>query len=396
MTAIRAVPLSHRSRVAALTVGIVLAACGPTDEAPPVDTPPEGVVRLTAAQAERSGLRVEARAAEEIGAPLRIPAELAPPDTARAVLGSIVEGRIEQVRVLPGDAVSEGDPLVYIHSHEMMDARRDLRAAEAELSYADNALGRSRQLLAAGAVSQEEVERREADRAAAEADVRRAQELVGHLDPSSEGDVTVRALRNGVVLAVHVEPGEAVMPGDPVVEVGALRPLWAVGHVSEDHVAWLAPGLDARIALAAFPGRDFAARLVRVGGQVDALTRTVDVRVEAVELPDGARPGMFAEVELSGADRVRGIVVPGDAVQQLDGVSVVFVEVGELEFRGVPVGVVALGEDRLLVTGLDEAARVVMAGAPFLKAAIEGAAAEGADGTDGADGAAGADGADGE
>lgn len=359
---------------------ISLGACGGADERPPSGDAPEerGVVTLGETQRLRAGVRVEELTAAETAVPLAVPAEVNPPDTARAMIGSIVEGRVERVRVLPGDEVRAGDVLALIHSHEMMEARRDLMAARAQLEYAERALARSELLVAAGAVSREEVERRSAERAAARAEVRRAEDMVGHLDPSPEGEVTVRAPRDGVVLAVHVEPAVAVVPGDPLVEVGARTPLWATAHLPEEHAALLRIGADARVTLHALPGDTMAARVVRVAGRISAETRTVEVRAEVLDPPPGARPGMFARVELLDAERRTGVEVPGIAVQQVDGAPAVFVEEAPGRYRVQPVEVHPLGGDRILVVGLPDPVRVVVAGAPFLKAAVErGGVAEG-------------------
>lgn len=349
-----------------------VAGCG-ADEEPAVPAAPSesGVVILTEAQRTRAGISVRAVSPTEIAVPVSVPAEVNPPDTSRALVGSIVEGRVERLRVLPGDPVEVGDVMVLIHSHEMLDARRDLDAARAEMDYAERALARSLELLAAGAVSREEVERRTADRDAAAAELRRGEEMMRHLDPSSEGDVTVRAPRTGVVLQVFVEPSSTVLPGDALVEVGALTPLWATAHLPEDLAARLRPGGQARVTLQAYPGDTLQARLVRVGGRVDPATRTVEVRVEVLDAPAGARPGMFARVELLEADTRIGVELPGEAVQQVDGEPSVFVEEEPGRYRAVPVQLQPLAGGALLVTGLGEAVRVVVGGAPFLKATAD-------------------------
>lgn len=368
------------STLTLLGAGLGATACGSESAETAPEAAPSGWLELTVAQEERAGLVVENLAADDFALPVEVPAEVGPPDTARASFGSIVEGRVERIDVVSGDEVSEGDALIFIHSHEMMDARMELTAAEAELSYAANALARSERLFEAGAVSREEFERHAVDHEAAQAQVRRASEMVEHLDPSGDDLVTVRAPRDGVVLAVHVEPGQAVVPGDPLVEVGAPRPLWATAHLPEEHVAWLSPGAEARVMVDAVSGQALAGRVVRVGGQVDATTRTVEVRVEIADPPPGTRPGMFARVELSEAERRRGVRVPGVAVQQLEGAPVVFVRDGEHRYRAVPVEVFPLGADALLVTGLPDPAAVVVTGAPFLKAMTEQAAGGGDEG----------------
>lgn len=355
----------------ALALTSTLAACGggePEAEAAP---PGDGTVTLSETQRASAGVRVAEVSPSEIRVPVVLPAELAPPDTALARIGSIVEGRVERVVVVPGDEVRAGQALAFIHSHEMADATRDLAAAVADLAYAQAAFDRSSALLDAGAVAAEEVERRRADVERARAEHARATEMVDHLDPSPDGDVTVRAPRAGLVLEVFVEPSAAVVPGDPVVEVGSVDHLWATAYVSEDHAARLSPGAEARVTLRALPGDTVEGRVVRVGGRVDAATRTVEIRVDVPSPPRGARPGMYATVELRGAESRTAVVVPADAVQFFEGRDVVLVEVGEGRYRPVPVSVLPVGEGQIAVEGIEAGTRVVVEGAYFVRAALE-------------------------
>lgn len=355
----------------ALALTSTLAACGggePEAEAAP---PGDGTVTLSETQRASAGVRVAEVSPSEIRVPVVLPAELAPPDTALARIGSIVEGRVERVVVVPGDEVRAGQALAFIHSHEMADATRDLAAAVADLAYAQAAFDRSSALLDAGAVAAEEVERRRADVERARAEHARATEMVDHLDPSPDGDVTVRAPRAGLVLEVFVEPSAAVVPGDPVVEVGSVDHLWATAYVSEDHAARLSPGAEARVTLRALPGDTVEGRVVRVGGRVDAATRTVEIRVDVPSPPRGARPGMYATVELRGAESRTAVVVPADAVQFFEGRDVVLVEVAEGRYRPVPVSVLPVGEGQIAVEGIEAGTRVVVEGAYFVRAALE-------------------------
>lgn len=357
--------------VFALALTPILPACGDGEpEAPPVP-PPDGSVVLSERQRASAGVRVESVTPTEIRLPVVLPAELAPPDTALARIGSIVEGRVERIAVVPGDDVRAGQALAYIHSHEMAEARRDLTAAVADLEYARAAFDRSSALLDAGAVAAEEVERRRADLARARAEHARATEMVEHLDPSPGGDVTVRAPRAGQVLSVFVEPSSAVVPGDALVEVGAVDHLWATAYVSEDHAARLRPGAEARVTLRALPGDTVEARVVRVGSRVDPATRTVEIRVDVPSPPEGARPGMYATVELRGAEARTAVVVPADAVQFYEGGDVVIVELEEGRYRPVPVVATPVGEGRIAVEGVEAGTRVVIEGAYFVRAALE-------------------------
>ncbi len=354
-----------------LVCAMSFAACG--DDAalpsPPADS--DGSVTLSEAQQAAAGLRVEVVTPGEVRIPVHLPAELAPPDTALARIGSIVEGRVVRVLVVPGDEVRAGQALAYIHSHELADARRDLGAAEAGLEYAEAAFVRSEALLTAGAVPREEVERRSAELRGARAEHVRALEILAHLDPSPDGDVTVRAPRPGQVLSVWAEPSATVVPGDPLIEVGSVDHLWATAFVSEDHAVRLQPGADAWVTLRAIPSDTVAGRLIRVGGRVDAATRTIEIRVDVPNPPRGARPGMYATVMLQGAEARHGVLLPADAVQYWEGGNVVLVEVEPGRYQPVAVSVTPVGNGQLAVEGLTAGMRVVVEGAYFVRSALE-------------------------
>jgi cobalt-zinc-cadmium efflux system membrane fusion protein len=306
---------------------------------------------------------------EQVAIPLDIPATVGTPDPATAHLGSIVEGRVVRVPVLPGDHVRAGAPVVIIHSHELSAARRDLAAAEAEVSAAGAALDRSAKLLDVGAVSLEEVEQRRATFAAARAEQKRAEDLVKHLHPDGD-DVTIVAPTDGTVMAVRVNPGEAVTVGMPLVEIGDARSFWVTGWVPERAVPQVRAGGTARVVLAAFPGDTFTARVVRTGGALDPVRRALDVRVALEHPPAGVVPGMYATILLSAGDRVERAVLPAEAVQRTAQGAGVFLRETANRFRFRPVAsAIALPDGTVAVEGLEAGLEVVTAGAFRLHAA---------------------------
>lgn len=360
------------TRPAFLPLLAVLAACGTPEAAVEAPILPAGTVVLDADQLAAADLAFDTVAIRTVALPVAVPGMLDAPDPARAEVGSIVDGRVEQVYVVPGSRVQAGDILVRIHSHELTTARRDVVAAEAAANVAIAAHERSTRLLAAGAVSREEVERRTADRAAAEGELARAREIVEHLAPDGD-DVAVRAPTSGVVFAVHAHLGAAVLEGAALVELGDDRALWFTAWVPEPAVPALAPAAAARITLAAFPADTFGARLVRVGGRVDPARRAVDVRAAIVSPPQGARPGMMGTLHLASGPAVARAVLPADAVQRGAGGPAVFVVDAPDRFRRLPVEeAVTLADGTVAVRGLPAGLRVVTRGAYTLRAMLEG------------------------
>jgi cobalt-zinc-cadmium efflux system membrane fusion protein len=361
---------------ALLLLALALGACGKEAPPPVAETLPAGTVVLTPARLRTAKLRTDTARLEPVSLPLRVPATVATPELSSSRVGAIVEGRVDAVLVIPGDRVARGQPLLLIHSHELATAHRDFSAAEAELGAMQSAYDRSARLLVDEAVAKEEVERRAAQLATAKAEYRRAQEIIDHLSPSPEGDVTVRAPSAGVVFEVHVRAGEAVTPGTTLVDLGDPTQLWATGFVPENAAIAVTPGSRVAVVMDAMPGDTIMARVVRAGGRVDSLRRAVEVRVALDRVPAGVRPGMFASLVLPSGARAERVVLPESAVQRMADGDVVFVQETPGRFRARPVTAQPLGGGRVAVEGLSGGMVVVTEGAYFVRAALEGVPGE--------------------
>lgn len=352
-------------------VGFLLAC---TDAAPPApETPPatDGVIEVDAAQLAELKLTIDTVHLVDAAVPIDVAGTVAAPDQSTAHVGSIVEGRVVQIGVLPGQRVRAGEALAILHSHELAAARRDLVAATARETAARQAVERSQSLLSVGAVSREEVEQRETVLAAAEAELARSKDMVSHLHPNDD-DVTIVAPHDGVVLAVHAHVGEAVVVGQPLVDMADVRTLWVTGWVPERAVPALARGGSASVVLAAFPGDTFPGHVVQMGGALDPVRRAVDVRVAIKSPPQGLVPGMFATVILPSGDRAPRAILPAEAVQRGAAGTGVYLRETERRFRFVPVtSAVVQPDGTVAVEGLAAGREVVTAGAFRLRAIAE-------------------------
>lgn len=125
-------------------------------------------------------------------------------------------------------------------------------------------------------------------------------------------ETRVRSPFDGVVVARNLEEGEWAAPGSPVVTVEESGRPWVRLDVEETEFGRLSLGEAAELHVFALPGRTFEGRVSQIGAEGDfAINRDVkrgrpDVRTFLVRVsfdapPDELRPGMTAEVRLSGA-----------------------------------------------------------------------------------------------
>jgi len=322
-----------------------------------------------------------------------VPARLALDPAATQAIGSLVEGRVNGVLVLPGDRVRAGQLLVTINSPELLDARQALVASEAALVTAESDLrlaassaARTERLYAAKAASLADLERERAAKTAAEAshtrlaaEVQRARAAFAQLGGSAEGnaassEASIRSPISGVVVTRDAAPGQVVAAGTPLMTVSRMNTLALVIQAPEEAVASVQPGATLRFTVRAFPRREFEARVNRVAPTLDQRTRTLEVVAMVANDSAQLRPEMFATVLLAGRAVGHVLTIPATAVQALDGDTVVIVAAPRgsgLHVEALPVRIGRrTAELAEVVEGVREGTLVVTTGAAIARAEI--------------------------
>ena len=127
------------------------------------------------------------------------------------------------------------------------------------------------------------------------------------------------------------------------------------------------------MTVGAFPDLKLKGRITYIADLVNDATRTVKARVEVVNPGRKLKPEMFAAIELAlPADAAPVLVVPEDAVQDLDGKKVLFVTVNGTVFepRPLELGRASLGKVEVL-GGLKQGDRYVVKGGFLLKSELK-------------------------
>jgi Cu(I)/Ag(I) efflux system membrane fusion protein len=165
----------------------------------------------------------------------------------------------------------------------------------------------------------------------------------------------------GFIITRSISPGQHFDRSVEFYRIADLSKVWIVADVYGSEAQNLRPGTIARVTLTD-QKKAFTARVSNVLPQVDPLTRTLKLRLEADNPGFALRPDMFVDVELP-VPIPAGLTAPLDAVIDSGREKRVFVErtSGEFEPRQVHVGWRS-GERVEIVDGLAEGERVVTAG----------------------------------
>jgi cobalt-zinc-cadmium efflux system membrane fusion protein len=308
-------------------------------------------------------------------------------DNVTARIYSPVAGRVMRIPVELNRPVSAGDALALLDSPDFGQALADARTARGNLTAADKAYSRAKELLAHGAAAQKEVEAAEAAFIAARAENERAGARLANFGgtPGNTNHLFVlRSPLNGVVVEKNISTGQEIRADlmlanaqqfiNPQFVVTDPSRLWLFLDLDETAAAALTPGREISIHARAYPGRIFRGELEIIGHELDPATRTVRTRCRVDNSEQLLRAEMYVTADAA-VSTASALNVPTKAVFLKDDKHFVFIEIapGRFERRAVEPGAEGGGRTTVL-NGLQPGQRVVTDGCLLLESLIEGAA----------------------
>lgn len=389
----------------ALVIGALSGSGEKPDSSPPDSAAEEtaaGRVRIEAAAQRNIGMQFERAQVRPVERTIQATGVVRPNETRLARLRPIAHGRIEKVNVRLGDRVRAGQVLLIYDNAELGEtigsysaAAAALNKAKAEAEVARRALERAGALVKLGALAQAEYDRRNAEyqnaTAAIEsqtADLARTEEKLhrfglterhiqaintregaGSHRESSHSSMT--APFGGIVIKSNVAAGETFGPEDDAFVLADLSSTWVLADVYEKDIAALGVGRQARIVADSYPGATFLGRITYISDFLDPATRTAKVRCEVPNPNQQLKLDMFVTIELPAAPGRKALVVPAEAIQQVNGRPVAFVRVSDNEFEPRDIEPGATGGRWVEVnSGLREGETVATHGSFFLKSTM--------------------------
>jgi len=112
----------------------------------------------------------------------------------------------------------------------------------------------------------------------------------------------------GTVLSHHVEPGEFVAPGTPVVTVGDTRHMWVRAYLNQTDLGRVRHGQTVAVRIDSFPGKDFAGTVSYIASEAEFTPKTVQTPKERVKLV------FRLKVDVANPDDVLKAGMPADVV----------------------------------------------------------------------------------
>lgn len=279
-------------------------------------------------------------------------------DLAFRIGGKIVAREVELgTRVQRGQRLARLDP---------EDSALQAKIAADQRSLAEAELRRYRDLRERNFISQAQLDAKETAFRNADAQAR--------WSGNQSAYAMLTADRDGVITAVHAEPGQVVAPGQAVLRLAATDELEVAISVPEGSIARIRVGDPASVGLWAGDERRQAGRVREIAPAADPVTRTFAVRIALPGRDPALRLGMTANVLLSGSDGnllsvPLASVVGRDTAPGGNKAAVWVVDPATQTVAPHPVQVARYGEDTAFIrSGLKAGEQIVAAGAYRLRA----------------------------
>jgi len=281
----------------------------------------------------------------------------------QSTVAAQIPGRVVEIRFDAGDRVKQGEVIVRIDSREVSDALASAEAQRAQtraaLTNARAVYERTRELFDQKFVSKAALDKALADYQAAQAQFEAAAAAASRA-ATVKGYAVVAAPYSGVVAARHVELGETVAPGTPLMTGFDPRDLRVVADIPQHKLGAIRRDASARVEFVQLKQVVESAPLT-VLPTADARTHTTRVRLALPRYVDGTYPGMYARVHFT-IGRAKKLVIPAAAVvrrTELTGAYVVAAN-GDLQFRQVRLGAAAGDAGVEVLAGLKPGERVAL------------------------------------
>jgi RND family efflux transporter MFP subunit len=221
-----------------------------------------------------------------------------------------------------GSRINKGELLAKIDTPEVDQELDQTRATRqqivAQLELAKISADRWENLRKTDSVSAQEADQQtsgykqaQANLAAADANVRRLEQLEGFKD--------VYAPFTGVLTRRNVDPGALInagagAAGRELFDIAKVDPLRVFTSVPQAYAPFIKVGAKTAVTLQEFPGQKFVATVTRTAESIDPTTRTLLTEVDVPNKDGRLLPGSFGEVHFAVGSGVNKVTVPVNAM----------------------------------------------------------------------------------
>lgn len=214
-----------------------------------------------------------------------------------------VGGVVDTIEFDSGQSVKSGQLLVTLNSDT---ERAELRSSEAQFVNAEADLQRRDSLAAKGLAPKAEIGLLRSRRDSLQADVDRLRALIAQK--------LIYAPWDGRLGLREISLGSYVAPGQKIVWLQKIDPIYADFTVTEVDYGRIRPGLPVTVRFNAWPDATFSGEVETTDSRMSGESRMITVRAKIANPDNKLLPGMYADVLVEAGAPEQVVTVPQTAV----------------------------------------------------------------------------------
>jgi membrane fusion protein, multidrug efflux system len=276
-----------------------------------------------------------------------------------------IAGLVREIRFKSGDEVKAGAVLIQLNADSDLAQLASLNAA-ADL--AQVTLTRDQVQLAAEAISQAQLDGDEADLKS-----KRAQAASQRATVDKK---TIRAPFSGRLGITLVNPGQYLNPGDKVVTLQTIDPIYIDFNLPQQQISGVSVGQQVTVLSDAYVGQSFSGKVTAIDSKVDTATRNVQIEATVANPKKLLLPGMFGRAAVDSGEKKTYLTLPQTAITYNPYGATVFITADKKDAKGNPQLLAqqvfitpgpTRGDQVAILKGISEGATVVTSGQLKLK-----------------------------
>jgi len=289
-----------------------------------------------------------------------------------------VSGPVSRVVVVPGQKVSQGEPMLYVASPDYSQLRTNYLKAKAAYSLSQMALVRAQDLYQHHAIAEQALEQAQSAEVQANGDLVASQaalKVMGVTDPDAlvkappSFEVPVKAPIGGLVVQQDVSAGQLIQPGiTQCFMISDVSTVWVLVNVYQKDLPYVRVGDQVAIQTDTYP-ETFHGRIAYVAASLDPSTRTLQARIETSNPGEKLKKDMYVVATVNAGTIPNAIALPDAAVlRDTENQPFVYAAASANQFgrRSVTLGESLNGQTQV-TSGLSAGDRVIGNGSLFLQ-----------------------------
>jgi membrane fusion protein, heavy metal efflux system len=289
-----------------------------------------------------------------------------------------VSGPVSRVVVVPGQKVTQGEPMLYVASPDYSQLRTNYLKAIAAYALAQKSNARAQDLYQHHAIAEQNVEQAQSAEVQASGDLIAAQaalKVMGVSDPDAlvkappSFEVPVKAPIGGLVVEQDVSAGQLIQPGTTqCFMISDISTVWVVVNIYQKDLPYVRVGDQVTIQTDTYP-EAFHGRIAYVAASLDPSTRTLQARIETNNPGDKLKKDMYVVATVKAGTIQNAFALPDAAVlRDSENQPFVYAAASANQFgrRSVTLGESLNGQTQI-TSGLKAGDRVIGNGSLFLQ-----------------------------